>query len=605
MSGRGRFLAIVLALASLAVTAQAQSTTTTITRVYTYNADGAPTSVTTQVDDNQPTVSYLTWDNFVPDANDPSTGTVTPGNGDLLGSGPAPGTDALTKRFTFDAEDRLVGYSDGASAVTYTYHPTWLMASATKASGDSVHFYYDNGQSPRIIHIEHTSTGVLSRRLGPVCSLTDGRQKVLMSPRSDVAGVYDPSQQTFAPYSYDAYGEPSPFDPSANQSPSADYDLGDNPFRYGGEYRDPDWGGYYLRARWYDPSFRTFISRDPNQNLNRFGYTDGNPIARLDPSGQSWKKAISRPTEKFLAPLTKDAAGRILLGPLIAPILLVADPVGFWNGLGPNNTIRALALTGIVGSQLLTGYLPDSNYIAFFALNVAANSGVGVASSYVAASSHGFHRLNRRLFYQGLEYTVGGVLEAHFIFGAGYRPFNLELDDVIKKWTTEETSLENNKETLVFRYKQNGVGSGVSGKGFSFLRGTNPLADYFGTGWYHEGMLALGRDGQAWLTEVTDQGLRVQVWERGEKETNQAYLNALLRKSTTDFKYAGKFGEANVNDIFQCNPKGLVPAPNGGIDVPGGDRERLLMSGTGQYSLFGRNCQLHAGAILRMLGPAN
>ncbi|MCP4630031.1 MAG: hypothetical protein GY850_41960 [bacterium] len=32
-------------------------------------------------------------------------------------------------------------------------------------------------------------------------------------------------------------------------------------FRYAGEYRDPLWGGYYLRARWYHPDLTTFIAR--------------------------------------------------------------------------------------------------------------------------------------------------------------------------------------------------------------------------------------------------------------------------------------------------------------------------------------------------------
>src|SRR5262245_45160755 len=79
------FLPLFLAHATpgLAIT---QVTTTT----YHYNADHALTAVTTQVDSQPSTTVYLTWDNFVPNTTDPTTGTVLGGNGNLRGFGPTP-----------------------------------------------------------------------------------------------------------------------------------------------------------------------------------------------------------------------------------------------------------------------------------------------------------------------------------------------------------------------------------------------------------------------------------------------------------------------------------------------------------------------------------
>jgi RHS repeat-associated protein len=603
-----RFLAVVpLTIAALATFANGQSpTTTTITKLYTYNDDGALTSVTTQVDDGEPAVAYLTRDNFIPDAQDPATGQLTLGNGNLIAVGPAPGVSNATSRYSFDELDRVAEYSGGSAAVSYTYHPTSLMASATKTSGDTVHFYYDNSATPRMVTIERAATGEMSRQLGPLCSVTDGTRKVLMSPRKDVSGVYDPDADTFTPYSYDAYGEPSPFDPSHNETPGGDYDLANNPFRYAGEYRDPDWGGYYLRTRWYDPQLRVFLTRDPTQNLNRYGYTDGNPIARFDPTGQShnaWNKFIRNPVDNVMERLDRHLADRLLVSPLLGPIALIADPVGFWHGLGPNDSLRLLSLVGIVGSGQLAGYaVSDANYLLSFAVAVGTNAGTGVASSYVAASSHGFHRLNRRLFYHGLEYTAGGILEYHFIFGNGYRPFNLELDDVIDKWKGARLSAPNGEgnEALVFRFKQNGSGSVVSGKGLSFLRGTNPVLDAFNTGWYHEGMLALGADNTVWLTEVTNGGLRVQHFEIVDAGDIREELERALRGAKTELQFVGRFTERKVGETFYSNPRNLVPLKDG-IDVAE-DSEQLVTGGTQQYALWGRNCQLHAGDILRALG---
>ncbi|HEY0302115.1 MAG TPA: RHS repeat-associated core domain-containing protein, partial [Rhizomicrobium sp.] len=55
-----------------------------------------------------------------------------------------------------------------------------------------------------------------------------------------------------------------------------------NPFAYAGEYRDPIWGGPYLRARWYQPTLPSFVSSDPlSAKVNHYGYRGGNPVMRV------------------------------------------------------------------------------------------------------------------------------------------------------------------------------------------------------------------------------------------------------------------------------------------------------------------------------------
>lgn len=58
-------------------------------------------------------------------------------------------------------------------------------------------------------------------------------------------------------------------------------------FGYAGEWVDKTTGNTFLRARWLDVSKGTFLSEDPLVQMtnNAFGYTDGNPITQIDPTG--------------------------------------------------------------------------------------------------------------------------------------------------------------------------------------------------------------------------------------------------------------------------------------------------------------------------------
>ncbi len=60
-----------------------------------------------------------------------------------------------------------------------------------------------------------------------------------------------------------------------------------NPFRFAGQYQDPESGLYYMRARYYDPISGQFCSLDPAvaTTWEPYPYASDNPINRQDPTG--------------------------------------------------------------------------------------------------------------------------------------------------------------------------------------------------------------------------------------------------------------------------------------------------------------------------------
>ncbi len=186
--------------ASVMLAAAPAAAGTTVTR-YQYNADGALTAVTTQVDDGDASTAYLTWDDFVPDEDDPTTGTIYAGNGNLLAIGPKPGSGSSL--FAFDNRDRLTSFSGADKSAAYGYHADGLMASSTAADDSGFGFYYAGSD---MSNLHQTDTGQWSARLGAVRYLDDGSEEVLLTPRKDVAATYDPSSNTVKSYDYDSFG---------------------------------------------------------------------------------------------------------------------------------------------------------------------------------------------------------------------------------------------------------------------------------------------------------------------------------------------------------------------------------------------------------------
>jgi len=106
-----------------------------------------------------------------------------------------------------------------------------------------------------------------------------------------VALVTDASGAVVSKVTYKPYGEVLRKDPGGNPvSKGPDFLR----YKYTGQEDDPETGLMYYDARYYDPGLGRFITKDTiipdigSQGFNRYMYVGGNPVNRIDPSGNFW-----------------------------------------------------------------------------------------------------------------------------------------------------------------------------------------------------------------------------------------------------------------------------------------------------------------------------
>jgi RHS repeat-associated protein len=592
-----------------ASSAEMQTTTTT----YQRNADGALTAVTTQVGAQTPTTVYLTWDNFVPSTADPTDGTVASGNGNLLGFGPTPG-DAYVTQFSFDQRDRLLtAAAAGAQSVSYTYYPASLMATSTLASNDALDFYYNAGELPRVANIMQGSTQTWSSYLGNATYLSDGSEQVRSQPRKDVAGIYDPAQQTFTPQRYEPYGASPAGVATGPAAGEPAYDMNQNPFLYAGEYADPAWGGYYLRSRWYLAAYETFLGRDPGNAVQRYGYSQGNPVTHTDPSGlRSGYGAFSRKVNRFLRPFDTGLKGELLplvpvWGQLVGGVQLIGNLPEVWHH--PNARTWAsffflVASVAVEAGDSTTAIDRAYGPLKAFGGRIAADLGIGVGQT-ILVGYRGHDKWDVPAMIQSISYNASGILWGRLGAGFGYRSHPLAADDVETMFADH---LQNGQdgEALVFKVRQATGGSSFLSRsaGDESMNSTLPALDAKRIGMFHEGLLAVSRR-NVWFTEVgappnEDWLYLMTYWDKfrnapGSEVDPTEFLSAAQGGDIESrFQYAGKY---RVRDVERgmTSTFGAAERRRYNADVSGGVGTDL------RYSLFHNNCQDHVARILGVI----
>jgi len=193
----------------------------------------------------------------------------------------------LARTWVYDARNRLVRAGD----VTYTYDAENIRTSVATVTGVTYYVTDPHGPQPRVL-MEIDGSG------RPLAYYVYGLGLI---------GREDGASGTYAVYHFDRRGSTTVL--------TDVYGAVTDRYRYGpyGEllvregttpnalmYNGRDGvitdasGLYYMRARYYDPEGKRFLSRDEvagdirqGQSLNRYAYVEGNPIRYVDPTGRS------------------------------------------------------------------------------------------------------------------------------------------------------------------------------------------------------------------------------------------------------------------------------------------------------------------------------
>ncbi|WP_119327905.1 RHS repeat domain-containing protein [Cysteiniphilum halobium] len=198
-------------------------------------------------------------------------------------------TDNKGVSFSYNAANALtqVSLASGAKENNY-YYANGLRAVAQSNTQVLVHYYSRNNELLNTSDGTQQSSAYLIANNVTVRSVM-GDETVLLHNRhgSVIAQLSDNPQF----YQYSVYGVQKTEDRGQKiENKNGSLALTINPLRYSGYMFDPLTGLYYLKARDYDPSLRSFIQADSyafnNQGLiNGYFYGNNNPLMGVDPSG--------------------------------------------------------------------------------------------------------------------------------------------------------------------------------------------------------------------------------------------------------------------------------------------------------------------------------
>ncbi|WP_430885883.1 S8 family serine peptidase [Fusibacter sp. JL216-2] len=194
-----------------------------------------------------------------------------------------------TGSYTWNARGYAESFTnDAGDNYTYKYSHDGLRTSKSKNGLKIADYYYQ--ASGRIIN-EVSGGKIISVVWGhlPLMRVIDGQcYYYFYNGHGDITKVTDETGKVVNWYDYDEWGKIIAKEETVN-----------NDLTYFGQIFDDESGNYYLRARYYNPQMRRFISRDSYEGvltnpltMNQYIYCLNNPLGYVDLDGRKAIRAV-------------------------------------------------------------------------------------------------------------------------------------------------------------------------------------------------------------------------------------------------------------------------------------------------------------------------
>lgn len=167
--------------------------------------------------------------------------------------------------------------------VSFGYFANGMRANENNPTWTVMRCYYDNalGQITNTLQGTAYTSYLRGNHLTLRFSLAAPNSAQVMVVNRQKSVISRITAHAVYPTQYSVYGKPTLTNPSIG---------------YDGYLWDQAAEVYYLKARYYDPSARTFLTRDTANLHNRYWYGNDHPLAGYDPSGHMFEEDLL-PTE--------------------------------------------------------------------------------------------------------------------------------------------------------------------------------------------------------------------------------------------------------------------------------------------------------------------
>ncbi|HLB47457.1 MAG TPA: RHS repeat-associated core domain-containing protein [Anaerolineales bacterium] len=184
-----------------------------------------------------------------------------------------------TQTYGYDPANQLNDAEIGGQTTSYIYNGDGVRT-ARETSSTYTEYVIDHNRSLPVLLYDETAYYVWGLDL--IARISGSTQQYYnYDGLGSTRALTGNTGTTLATYSCDVFGT------IRSQTGSQT-----NNFLFTGEWRDPETGFYFLRARYYDPVLGRFINRDPfggyvrnPKTLNGYAYVTNNPANLVDPSG--------------------------------------------------------------------------------------------------------------------------------------------------------------------------------------------------------------------------------------------------------------------------------------------------------------------------------